>query len=162
MIFGALIFASVEGKKYTLFENSCLELLPSKYIILQYQECVSLTTLPQSFASVTKSGNLNFLEPPGPVQACNGTALPLPLPLPFTVPRNLASYEFTKHRVFIHIKYFIRCIVYIFVCQMTSLFHIFSLIPSLSKQSGATSRLFFSPVTDIKYYFDTFCFECCA
>jgi len=23
-----------------------------------------------------KSGNLNFLEPCGPVQACNGTALP--------------------------------------------------------------------------------------
>jgi hypothetical protein len=27
-----------------------------------------------------KSGNLNFLEPSGPIQACNGTALPLPLP----------------------------------------------------------------------------------
>jgi len=26
---------------------------------------------------VTKSGYLNFLEPSGPVQACNGTALPL-------------------------------------------------------------------------------------
>jgi hypothetical protein len=26
-----------------------------------------------------KSGNLNFLEPSGPFQACNGTALPLPL-----------------------------------------------------------------------------------
>ena len=26
-----------------------------------------------------KSGNLNFLEPSGPVQVCNGTALPLPL-----------------------------------------------------------------------------------
>jgi len=25
-------------------------------------------------------GSLNFLEPSGPVQACNGTALPLPLP----------------------------------------------------------------------------------
>ena len=25
-----------------------------------------------------KSGNLNFLEPSGPLQACNGTALPLP------------------------------------------------------------------------------------
>jgi len=25
---------------------------------------------------VTKSGNLNFLEPSGPVQACNGPALP--------------------------------------------------------------------------------------
>jgi hypothetical protein len=26
-----------------------------------------------------KYGNLNFLEPSGPLQACNGTALPLPL-----------------------------------------------------------------------------------
>ena len=26
-------------------------------------------------AVITKSGNLNFLEPFGPVQACNGTAL---------------------------------------------------------------------------------------
>ena len=28
-----------------------------------------------------KSGNLNFLEPSGPLQACNGTAWPWPLPL---------------------------------------------------------------------------------
>jgi hypothetical protein len=28
-------------------------------------------------AVVMKSGNLNFLEPSGPIQACNGTALPL-------------------------------------------------------------------------------------
>ena len=34
--------------------------------------------LPPSCAVVTKSGNLNFLEHSGPVQACNGTALPLP------------------------------------------------------------------------------------
>jgi hypothetical protein len=27
-------------------------------------------------AIVMKSGNLNFLEPSGPLQACNGTALP--------------------------------------------------------------------------------------
>jgi len=25
-----------------------------------------------------KSGNLNFLDPSGPLQACNGTAFPLP------------------------------------------------------------------------------------
>jgi len=31
--------------------------------------------LPPSCAAVTKSGNLNFLELSGPVQACNGTAL---------------------------------------------------------------------------------------
>ena len=37
-------------------------------------------TLKPSCAVVMKSGNLNFLEPSGPLQACNGTALPLPLP----------------------------------------------------------------------------------
>ena len=40
--------------------------------------CVGLTTLPPSCAVVVKSGNLNFLEPSGPLQACNGTDLPLP------------------------------------------------------------------------------------
>ena len=39
--------------------------------------CVRLTTLPPSCAVVMKSGNLNFLEPSGPLQACNGTALSL-------------------------------------------------------------------------------------
>jgi len=38
--------------------------------------CVRLTTLPPSCAVVTKSGNLNFLEPSGQLQACNGTDLP--------------------------------------------------------------------------------------
>ena len=36
--------------------------------------CVRLTTLPP-FCAVMKSGNLNFLEFSGPLQACNGTAL---------------------------------------------------------------------------------------
>jgi len=38
-------------------------------------------SLPPSFAVVTKSGNLNFLESSGPLRACNGTALPLPFTL---------------------------------------------------------------------------------
>jgi len=38
--------------------------------------CVGLTTLPPSCAVVMKSGNLNFLKPSGPLQACNGFALP--------------------------------------------------------------------------------------
>ena len=37
--------------------------------------CVRLTTLLQSCAVVTRSGNLNFLESSGPLQVCNGTAL---------------------------------------------------------------------------------------
>src|SRR5215469_9463723 len=41
--------------------------------------CLRLTTLPPSCAVIMKSGNLNFLEPSGPLQACSGTALPLPL-----------------------------------------------------------------------------------
>ena len=40
--------------------------------------CLRLTTLPPPCAVVMKSGNLNFLEPSGPLQACNGTDLPLP------------------------------------------------------------------------------------
>ena len=40
--------------------------------------CVRLTALPPPCAIVMKSGNLNFLEPSGPLQACNGTALHLP------------------------------------------------------------------------------------
>jgi len=38
--------------------------------------CVRLTPLPPSCATVMKSGNPNFLEPCGPLQACNGTAWP--------------------------------------------------------------------------------------
>ena len=37
--------------------------------------CVRLTTLPPSCAVVMKSGNLNFLEPSGPLQACKESAL---------------------------------------------------------------------------------------
>ena len=36
---------------------------------------VRLITLPPSCAVVMKSGNLNLLEPSGPLQACNGTSL---------------------------------------------------------------------------------------
>ena len=39
--------------------------------------CVYLTSLPPSCAVVMKSGNLNFLEPSGHLQACDGTDLPL-------------------------------------------------------------------------------------
>jgi len=43
--------------------------------------CVGLITLPPSCIIVLKSRSLILLEPSGPVQAFNGTALPLPLPL---------------------------------------------------------------------------------
>jgi hypothetical protein len=46
---------------------------------------------------VLKSGSLNRLEIPGPVQACNGIALPLPLPIALEVILSLSmkgSYNF--------------------------------------------------------------------
>ena len=61
--------------------------------------CVRLTSLPPPCAVVMKSGNLNFLGPSGPLQACNGTDLPLPLlylcivPLTLQVISNLTKYE---------------------------------------------------------------------
>jgi len=54
--------------------------------------CIRLTTLPPSCAVVMKSGNLNFLEPSGPLQACNGTALPLPL-------HEVQVYQRVKHKI---------------------------------------------------------------
>jgi hypothetical protein len=35
--------------------------------------------------TVLRSGSFNLLEPSGPIQACNGIALPLPLHLPQNV-----------------------------------------------------------------------------
>jgi len=70
--------------------------------------CVSLTTLPPSCAVVMKSGNLNFLEPSGPLQACNGTALPFTLIiLPSGLFRqgrksyNLPSIYYNSHAYFV-------------------------------------------------------------
>jgi len=39
--------------------------------------CIGLTTLHLHVPIVLTSGSLNLLEPSGPVQACNGIALPL-------------------------------------------------------------------------------------
>ena len=38
--------------------------------------CVGLTTLPLRVPIVLKSGSLKLLEPSGPVQICNGIAVP--------------------------------------------------------------------------------------
>ena len=81
--------------------------------------CVRLTILPPFCAVVIKSGNLKFLEPSGPLQACNGTALPLPSPLPLliylrmsNVPRrrcrgnqNTLSITFSKSRAIYEIRW---------------------------------------------------------
>ena len=64
--------------------NHCATAVPNRN---EYQEhflegkggrYIRLKTSPPSCAVIMKSGNLNFLEPSGPLQACKGTALPLP------------------------------------------------------------------------------------
>ena len=57
--------------------------------------CVRLTTLPSFCAVVMKSGNLNFLETSGPLQACNGTALP------FTFALYKGKHKLARHTVII-------------------------------------------------------------
>ena len=60
--------------------------------------CVRLTTLPPSCAVVMKSGKLNFLEPSGPVQARNETALYLHLIATFsTVSASIALRIYNRH-----------------------------------------------------------------
>ena len=50
-----------------------------------------------------KSGNLNILEPSGPLQACNGTALPLPVtPWSRVLPENLILPQVIKGISHIH------------------------------------------------------------
>ena len=53
-----------------------------------------------------KSGNLNFLEPSGPLQAYNGTALPLPLTLQHVQPR---LFLFLRNRVRHQIRLCLLC-----------------------------------------------------
>jgi len=53
--------------------------------VYQGGRCVRLTTLPPSCAVIMKSGNLNFLEPSGSLQACNGSDLPFTVFLKYIV-----------------------------------------------------------------------------
>ena len=55
--------------------------------------------LPTSCTVVKKSGSLNFLEPSGPVKACNGTDLPLPLPSHITFTFTIPYYLYLYHRI---------------------------------------------------------------
>ena len=66
-----------------------------EYLLGQRRPLRKADNLPPSCAVVTKSGTLNFLEPSGCVQACNGTALPFTLILyriPWHEPRGAKSY----------------------------------------------------------------------
>ena len=67
-------------------------------------QCIRLTTLPPSCAVVMTSGNLNFLEPSGPPQACNGTALPFTFntaSVSRRITENLQIYSNTKKRIYL-------------------------------------------------------------
>jgi len=57
--------------------------------------CIRLTILPPSCAVVMKSGNLKFLEPFGPLQACNG----LFYLYPSTTPENFKNYSVTTYTI---------------------------------------------------------------
>ena len=62
--------------------------------------CVRLTTLPPSCAVVMTSGSLNFLEPSGPLQACNGAALPFSFLLNFIIFNTHGIlFTFIRHKV---------------------------------------------------------------
>jgi hypothetical protein len=64
----------------------------------------SLTTI---LCLVMKSGNLNFLEPFGPLQACNGTDLLLPFTLAFQayIWKDKTNYRLFTIIYIIDIKY---------------------------------------------------------
>ena len=49
------------------------EYVPGVFLGGKGGRCVRLTTLSPSCTVVTKCGKLNYLEPSGPLQACNGT-----------------------------------------------------------------------------------------
>jgi hypothetical protein len=64
-----------------LWSNQPLTHMNTRNISWGYMRLVrKADNLQPSCAVVTKSGNLNFLEPSGSVQVSNGTALPLPVP----------------------------------------------------------------------------------
>jgi len=68
--------------------------------------------LPPSCAVVTKSGSLNFQEPSGPVQACNGTALPL-----FMYVRTYVLCMYVCMYVCTYVRMYYVCITFMHVCM---------------------------------------------
>ena len=101
--------------------------------------CVRLTTLPPSYAVVTKSGNRNFLEPSGPPRACNGTALPLPFAfvtilhtsckVPARCPQEqcFIFLDFKFPQLYIFLEFIICFLVLTIKVYLFFMFHSFSL-----------------------------------
>jgi len=101
--------------------------------------CVSLTTLLSSCAVVTKSGNLNFLEPSGPPQACNGNALPY-----FTT--SAIFYSIAIYFILFHcsVLYYSNSILFYSIMLYSILFHSISFYSILFYFIWFYSILFYS------------------
>jgi hypothetical protein len=81
------IFIDINSSDRTMALGSTQPLTKMSTRIISWGKggrCVRLTNLPPYCVVVKKSGNLNFLEPSGPLQACNGTALPFKIISPYT------------------------------------------------------------------------------
>jgi hypothetical protein len=108
--------------------------LPGEFPWGKIGRCVRLTTLPPS-CDIMKTGNLNFLEPSGPLRACNRTALPLPWLWKEGILRNVGThYQITRCysnlpvHPFINLKSHASCIrfkdsIFSFSCQITTKKH---------------------------------------
>ena len=74
--------------------------------------------LPPSCAVVTKPGNLKFLEPSGPVQACNGTDLPL---LYYIILYYVILYYIILYYIILYYIILYYIILYYIILYMTAL-----------------------------------------
>jgi len=79
--------------------------------------CVRLTASPPSCAVDMKSGNLNFLEPSGPLQACNRISLPY-------------RYEFPDiHNTHAHVQLYVHASLLLRVRTMFAAGRLFAAAP---------------------------------
>jgi hypothetical protein len=67
------------------------KLVPGEFPGDKCGRCIRLTALSPSCAVFKKSVSLNFLEPSGPLQSCNGTALPFYCTFPLLAWKWLSS-----------------------------------------------------------------------
>jgi len=69
--------------------------------------CVGLATLPPSCAIVLKSRSLILLEPSGPVQACNGIALPF-----FYQPDTIIRINIESQTQLVNVLFYLQSVAY--------------------------------------------------
>ena len=94
-----------------------------------------------------KSGSLNLLEPSGPVQGCNGTALPLQSVLPYE--QNLPSFH-TPHIFWLFGRFcdpagFCHTVTLVTLCSVGSRFepepHHRLILPRVGRMGGSAGKL---------------------